>query len=38
MRLMLAIFLLVALVIVDKYRFNGHYGSQVSHLMASAIR
>jgi len=38
MRLMIIIFTLVALVIVDQYKFNGYYGSQLSQFLGRTIR
>lgn len=38
MRLMVTIFLLVVLVIVDQFRFRGHYGSELSRLMVVAVK
>jgi hypothetical protein len=38
MRLMLALFLIVTLVIVDQYRFHGHYTSEVSRMVVGAVR
>jgi hypothetical protein len=38
MRLMVALLLLVALVIVDQYRFRGYDSSEVSRLATGAIR
>jgi hypothetical protein len=37
MRLMIAVFVLVALIVVDQARFHGYYGSQVSQFFARII-
>ena len=38
MRLLIVILVLTALVIVDQFKFHGHYSAEISRLMAQAIR
>ena len=38
MRLMIFVFALVALVIVDQYKFRGYYGSQLSQFLGRTVR
>jgi hypothetical protein len=38
MRLMIVVFMLVGLLIIDRYRFGGYYGSQVYLMMAQIVR
>jgi hypothetical protein len=38
MRLLIVILVLTALVIVDQFKFRGHYGSEFSQFVARAIR
>ncbi len=38
MRLMIVVLVLVALVIVDQFRFHGYYGSQVSGFVSRVVR
>ena len=37
MRLLIVILVLVALVIVDQYRFRGYYGTQLSQFIARIV-
>jgi hypothetical protein len=37
MRLMIVMLVLVALIVVDQFRFRGHYGSQVSQFFARIV-
>jgi hypothetical protein len=37
MRLMITVFVLVALVVVDQFRFHGYYGSQISQFLVRVI-
>jgi hypothetical protein len=37
MRLMIVVFVLVALVIVDQTQFRGYYGSQVSQFLVRIV-
>lgn len=38
MRLMIVVLALVGLVIVDQFQFRGRYGSELSQLIARAVR
>lgn len=38
MRLMVIILVLVGLVVVDQFKFRGHYGSELSQFLARAVR
>jgi hypothetical protein len=38
MRLMIIILALVALVIVDQFKFGGYYGSQLSQFIGRTVR
>lgn len=37
MRYLIVILLVVLLVVIDQFRFNGHYGAQLSLMMQRAI-
>jgi hypothetical protein len=37
MRLMIVVFFLATLIIVDQYRFRGHYSSQISHFFSRIV-
>lgn len=38
MRMLIVILTLMALVIVDQFKFNGYYGSQLSQFVGRTIR
>jgi hypothetical protein len=38
MRLMVVVLVLAGLVIVDQFRFHGHYGSEVTRATSGAMR
>ncbi len=38
MRLMIVVLVLAGLVVVDQFRFRGHYGSQVTELVTRVVR
>lgn len=38
MRLLIVILVLTTLVIVDQFKFRGHYSAEISRFIATAIR
>jgi hypothetical protein len=38
MRLMIVVFVLTLLVIIDQFRFRGHYTSEVSRFVTTVVR
>lgn len=38
MRLMIVVLTLTALVVIDQFKFRGHYGSQLSQYVARMVR
>jgi hypothetical protein len=37
MRLLIVVLVLVALIVVDQFRFRGYYGSQISQFFARMV-